>query len=97
MQYNHIVDEETGRIEKEFPHPQTSSETITIVATLQSYYEDMECDLDRRILMVINPLLLTRVIQLYVAKVMICAFMSCLALTILQGPDPRCCRQRRPV
>jgi hypothetical protein len=74
MQYKYIVDEETGRIEKEFPHPQTSSETITIVATLQSYYEDMERDLDRRILMVINPLLLTRVIQLYVAKVTIFAF-----------------------
>ena len=74
MQYKYIVDEETGRIEKEFPHPQTSSETITIVATLQSYYEDMERDLDRRILMVINPLLLTRVIQLYVAKVSIFAF-----------------------
>jgi hypothetical protein len=69
MQYLHIVDDDTGRVVKPFPQLDNSSQTVTIVATLQSYYEDMERDLDRRILMMINPLLVLRVVQLYVAKV----------------------------
>ncbi len=72
MQYLHIVDDVTGRTVKPFPQLDSShgaNQTVTIVATLQSYYEDMERDLDRRILMMINPLLVERVVQLYVAKV----------------------------
>jgi hypothetical protein len=69
MQYIHIVDDDTGRTVKPFPQLDSCSQTVTIVATLQSYYEDMERDLDRRILMMINPLLVVRVVQLYVAKV----------------------------
>ena len=72
MQYSHIVDEDTGRIEKSFPKPDTLYEPNgTIVGTLQDYYEELERDLDRRILAKINPLLFTRVIQLYVAKVIV--------------------------
>jgi hypothetical protein len=69
LQYIHIIDDETGRPVKPFPQADSSRETI--VATLQSYYEDMERDLDRRILSSLNPLLVMRVIQLYVAKVRI--------------------------
>jgi hypothetical protein len=69
MQYLNIVDDESLRTVKPFPQPDSASQTVTIVATLQSYYEEMERDLDRRILMLINPLLATRVVQLYVAKV----------------------------
>jgi hypothetical protein len=87
MQYTHIFDED-GRNVKSFPQPDTSYEKHgMIVATLLEYYADLERDLDRRILTKINPLLFTRVIQLYVAKVTV---VTCdhvfLLTTIIQGP-----------
>jgi hypothetical protein len=85
MQYLNIVDDESLRTVKPFPQPDSASQTVTIVATLQSYYEEMERDLDRRILMLINPLLATRVVQLYVAKVTDRAFMCDAPLTAVQG------------
>ena len=70
MQYIDIIDDETGRTVKPFPKADATRETL--VATLRSYYEDMERELDRRILSSLNPLLVMRVIQLYVAKVRNC-------------------------
>lgn len=98
MLYLHIIDDESGRVVKPYPQPDNSGETITIIATLQSYYEDLEQDLDRRILMLVHPQLLMRVVQLYVAKVTPWLFRPCfLLLTILPGPNSRGYRPRRPI
>ena len=98
MQYLHIVDDESGRTLKPYPQPDNSGDTITIIATLQSYYEDLEQDLDRRILMLVHPQLLMRVVQLYVAKVTPRPFRPCFPLlTILPGPNSRGYRPRRPI
>ena len=102
MQYLNIVDDESLRTVKPFPQPDSASQTVTIVATLQSYYEEMERDLDRRILMLINPLLATRVVQLYVAKVtdrtfyVRCAADSCARFSFLESSTVKACSSTEP-